>query len=120
MSNDSFKNEQIRQKCLKCLKNLNANFYRGGMACRAMDKEKTAWRMGCVAKRNRKRGKYLFLETQAVVQRYTYLERVDARDKRCECGIDCDSRNGDFSNMQSVSADTGRLSERRCKVTTKV
>ena len=53
MSNDSFKNEQIRQKCLKCLKNLNANFYRGGIACRAMDKEKTAWRMGCVAKRNR-------------------------------------------------------------------
>ena len=45
MSNDSFKNEQIRQECLKCLKNLNANFYIGGMACRAMDKEKTAWRV---------------------------------------------------------------------------
>ena len=30
MSSDSSKNEQIRQKCLKCLKNLNANFYIGG------------------------------------------------------------------------------------------
>ena len=38
MSSDSSKNEQIRQKCLKCLKNLNANFYTSGIVCRTMDK----------------------------------------------------------------------------------
>ena len=39
MSSDLSKNEQIRQKCLKCLKNLNANFYTCSIACRGMDAE---------------------------------------------------------------------------------
>ena len=40
MSNDSSKKERIRQKCLK---NLNANFYRTGMASRATKEEDAAF-----------------------------------------------------------------------------
>ena len=63
-------------------KEKNTSYKEKNTSCKKEDKEKPLG--GLSAKRKRKRGKYLFLEAQAVVKRNAYLERVDTRDKRCK------------------------------------